>query len=283
MNANSDSTPQPAADHTVQTTYRIACTSTAQRENGHAEVLLIIARVAAAERHEFFAAQSEASTIVGEVRFDQLGREAIVPRRHGRVRRERHCLGNLLVSRKEVARACAPHPFGGQFERDQRRVSFVQVIELRSGLRPEQPQSLDQSRAADAQQDLLAEPCVPVASIEVASDPAVVLTIPSQIGIEQVQRYTTNLRQPHARQYGAAREWHPDFERHSFGSQNWPKWQRVGLQSIVDFTLPAGSVDRLSEVAIAIQEADADHGHTQVTGRLQVIAGKYAETTRVDG
>ena len=44
----------------------------------------------------------------------------------------------------------------------------------------------------------------------------------------------------------------------------------------------AVGVDRLAEVALAVQQADADERQRHVAGRLHVVAGKDAEAARVD-
>ena len=46
--------------------------------------------------------------------------------------------------------------------------------------------------------------------------------------------------------------------------------------------LVAVGVDRLAEVALAVEEPDADGGQGHVAGRLHVVAGQDAETARVD-
>ena len=47
--------------------------------------------------------------------------------------------------------------------------------------------------------------------------------------------------------------------------------------------LPAVEAEPLAEVAVAVEEADADEGHAEVGGRLQVVAGQDAEAAGVLG
>jgi len=42
------------------------------------------------------------------------------------------------------------------------------------------------------------------------------------------------------------------------------------------------AADDLAEVALLIKDADADHRQTEITCRLQLVAGDVAEATRVD-
>ena len=55
----------------------------------------------------------------------------------------------------------------------------------------------------------------------------------------------------------------------------------VGLEVL--FTLPAILVEALQEVALAIEQADADEGNIEVGGALDVVAGEDAEAAGVDG
>src|SRR2546428_1059226 len=114
-------------------------------------------------------------------------------------------------------------------------------------------------------------------------DPAVVLTVPREVRIQEIQWTPTHLRHQAARHHGSAWEGHADFERDAFSGEHLPQWHRTGLQSVVDLALLAVSVDALPEVAIAIQQANANKRYTQIAGGFQVIPGEDAETTRVDG
>ncbi len=55
----------------------------------------------------------------------------------------------------------------------------------------------------------------------------------------------------------------------------------VGLEVL--FALPAGVVEALQEVSLAVEEADADERNVEVGGALDVVAGENAEAAGVDG
>ena len=46
--------------------------------------------------------------------------------------------------------------------------------------------------------------------------------------------------------------------------------------------LVAVGIDGLAEIALAVEQADADGGHRHVARRLHVVAGEDAKTTRID-
>src|SRR5262249_53566632 len=104
----------------------------------------------------------------------------------------------------------------------------------------------------------LANARVLVATVQVAGNPAVVFAVVGQIGVEQVQRDATHLRQPHAGVYGAAGERNLDHDRGAVRVQDGSDGNRVGVEPVVRFALVAGFVDDLAEVAVAIQQTNGD-------------------------
>ena len=60
--------------------------------------------------------------------------------------------------------------------------------------------------------------------------------------------------------------------------------QRQAVEVVVGVgvLLVAVGVDRLAEVALAVEQPDADEREGHVAGRLHVVAGQHAETARVD-
>ena len=57
----------------------------------------------------------------------------------------------------------------------------------------------------------------------------------------------------------------------------------MGVEVGVALLLPAVGVERLAEVAVPVEEADADERHAEVAGRLEVVAGEHAEAAGVLG
>ena len=54
----------------------------------------------------------------------------------------------------------------------------------------------------------------------------------------------------------------------------------VGVE--VELLLPAVGVERLAEIALGVEQADADQRNAQVAGAFQVVAGQHTQAARVD-
>ena len=107
--------------------------------------------------------------------------------------------------------------------------------------------------AADAEEDLLAEPVLGLAAVEAVGDVAEVGRVLVDVGVEEVQRHPADLGLPHAgdeRRAGQV-DLHPHVlaqgERHG-----------VRVEVGVALLLPAVGRQRLAEVAVPVEEADAD-------------------------
>jgi hypothetical protein len=59
--------------------------------------------------------------------------------------------------------------------------------------------------------------------------------------------------------------------------------ERVGVDALVALALPSVGIELLVEVALGVQQADADERDTEVGTRLQVVAGEHAEAAGVLG
>jgi len=55
----------------------------------------------------------------------------------------------------------------------------------------------------------------------------------------------------------------------------------VGFE--VFFLLPAVTIEALAKISLAVEQADADEGNGEIGGALNVISGKNAEATGIDG
>ena len=136
---------------------------------------------------------------------------------------------------------------------------------------------LERPHAADAEEDLLAQPVLGVAAVEPVGDLAHVVGVVLDVGVEQVERDAADVGPPHLGVSGwPARSTVDPHARRSGVSA-----MRVGVEVGVALLLPAVGVERLAEVAVPVEEADADEGHAEVAGRLQVVAGQHAEAAGV--
>ena len=142
------------------------------------------------------------------------------------------------------------------------------------------PTGLQRPDAADAEQDLLAQPVLGVAAVEPVGDTADLVAVLLDVGVEEVQGHPADVRLPqlgHQRELvGGEVDLDPDAlaagERHDVGVE-----QRVAL------LLPAVGVEALAEVAVPVEQAHTDQRHAQVARRLEVVAGQHAQAAGVLG
>ncbi len=76
---------------------------------------------------------------------------------------------------------------------------------------------------------------------------------------------------------------HRDQQRLAAAVADQLEGELVGVEGGVGLLLAAVGGQRLAEVARAVEQADPDHGHAEVAGRLEVVAGEHAEAARVLG
>ena len=137
------------------------------------------------------------------------------------------------------------------------------------------------AHAADAEHELLPQPVRAVAAVEPVGDRARPVRVAVDVGVEQVERHAADLRAPDLRAHGDERAVvvrDLDGDGRALERERQPR--RVVLR--IALALPVGLVELLAEVALAVEEPDADERHAEVGRRLQVVAGEHAEPARVD-
>ena len=140
----------------------------------------------------------------------------------------------------------------------------------------------DRPHPADAGQDLLLDPVLLVAAVQPVGDTAQVVLVLRDVGIQQQQRNSTDLRDPDASsQLSGVR--HGQFDQHRvvFVVGEQPQRQALRIQRRVVLLLPAVGGQRLAEVARPVVQAHRDQRQPQIRCRLQVVAGKDAQAARV--
>ncbi len=109
---------------------------------------------------------------------------------------------------------------------------------------------------------------------------ALVAAVLLDVGVEQQQRDATDLGDPDLSVQGAVTERDLDPDRAVVAVQQGER-QRMGVDQRVALLLPAGAVERLLEVTLAVEQTDTDDGDTDVAGRLEVVAGQDAQPAGV--
>ena len=189
---------------------------------------------------------------VGERLEERSGLVRLVARRHRRVRREHAPLSR--GGERVVERLAGGDAARGELERGERGVPLVEVED--AGLDPERVEHAD---GADPEQAVLAEPRERVALVEARRDPAVDGVVLVELGVEEVQRHAADLGAPDVERDLAAEERERQPERRAVGARHLHGRQVLGDDLRPVLVLEPAPVDALLEVALAVEEADADH------------------------
>jgi hypothetical protein len=210
-----------------------------------------------------------------DVPLDEAGVEYLVARRHGRERSEygrrpQSLQGGVAGELRLL------HELAQALELEERRVALVHVEDRRVEAQP-----ANRAYATDAEHELLVQAVLTVAAVELVRDRPRPRGIAVDVGVEQVQRNATDLHAPHldADRYELAGiVCELDDGPHLLEREGQPF--RVVLR--VALGLPVARVELLPEVALAVEEPEADERNAEVRGRFQMVACEHAEAAGVD-
>ena len=246
----------------------------AQAEGRHVELASVAVRPQSEIEH---ALHGHATGVEHRARHapDEVGVEALVARRHRGVDGER---GVALDPVERVAE-CEPVPdeLAGPLGQQECRVPLVQVPDGRR--HAERPQ---RTHATDAEDQLLVEPHLPAADVQDVRDGPVLDGVLAHVRVEQQHRDAADLRQPDRDRQLATGQLQLHVERQAVRALDAGQRQPAEVVVGVRVFLMAVGVDRLAEVALAVQQADADERQRHVACRLHVIPGEDAQAAGVD-
>ena len=205
-----------------------------------------------------------------EVAVHQLEREAVDAGGHGRVGGEDAARPHGLDGLR-VAEALVDHELADALEPQEAGVPLVRVEHLGPD-----PDGLQGADTADAEQDLLPQPVLGVAPVQAVGDGPHLVGVLLDVGVEEVQRHASHARLPHLGDERHAGQ--VDLDPHALAGR---QGHHVGVEQGVALLLPAVRVEALAEVAVAVEQADADERHAEVARRLEVVAGQHAEAARI--
>ncbi len=141
---------------------------------------------------------------------------------------------------------------------------------------------------ADAEQQFLAQPVLGAAAVQPVGHLAQGGLVLLHVGVQQQQRHAADLGDPDlggqrrlGRQRRPSARRDPDPDRGAGRVPQQGQRQPVGVAGRVPLGLPALGRQRLGEVPVPVQQADADQRDAQVAGRLQVVAGQDAQPAGV--
>ena len=212
---------------------------------------------------------------------DQVDREPVDTGRHRGVRGE-HRAGPHRGQRLGEGQPVVGDQRADPFQAEESGVALVHVEDLGQRVPGRLGVGLHRADAADAEQDLLLDPVVLVAAVQLVGGPPQEVVVGLVVGVQQQQRHPADLGTPDPRgQQPAARHRHADGELLAVGAEHPVDRQTLRIVRRVVLLLPAVRGQRLPEVAEPVQQADPDDRHAQIGRRLQVVAGQDAKTARV--
>ncbi len=249
--------PHLARDAAVQLGDAVAVRRKAQRERCQPEPFGV---GAAPEIEQAVVGDPRAPREVADVAQHEVVAEHLVPGRHRRVRREDRCAANLFE--RVVGRRAGLDEHAGALDHEEGRVALVDVVHARRD-----PERVQRAHAADAEQELLPNPMLPIAGVQRIGHPR---------HVEQVERHRADVVAPDGGVDDLAAEIDLDLD----GLADEP--ELLGVELLVALGLPALVGDALDEIAAAVEEPDRNERHTELGSRLQVVAGEDAEAAGVD-
>src|SRR6476469_4881812 len=174
--------------------------------------------------------------------------------------------------------AAALYQFAHTFQRQKRRVAFVRVPDCRRNA-----QRTKEAHAADAQENLLTEPHLLVATIQSRRQRTVLRSVFRYIGIDQKERNTTHQHFPNdGCDISAA---HVDGEPALFARwrQGRMDWRILPIKRRVGGFLPPFLCDSLTKITLRIHEPNTNERDAQIARFLAMISREDTETAAVNG
>ena len=196
------------------------------------------------------------------------------------------CVVNTVDDRTTVSAVSKSSPasieFADAFDAEKSRVAFVHVEHLGRRQPLHLDERADRAHPADACQNLLLDPVFLVAAVEPVGDTAKIVVVLRDVGIQQQQRDSAHLRDPHVRpQLAGVRHCQLDQHRVAVLVGEQTQRQALWIQRRVGLVLPTVGGQRLPEVARAVVQPDRDQRQAQVRRGLQVIARQNAQAAGI--
>ena len=244
------------------------------RAGGHVKLIHAVVRMVA-EARERVGVQTELLPDRSQHGFNGGALEHIVSGRHRRMGGEHRRATNLCDSVRHAHSRVAE--FTQALDEHEAGVTFVGVPHIR--LDVERAQN---AHTADAEQPFLAQPQVHAAGVESAEKFAILWAVFRQVRIEQQQRHAANHQSPGPHQHFMPRHFNRDSEVGAVGVENRRDRRGCQIERVVHVLLPAIDIDALVEVAVAIEQPDADQRQTQIGRRFAMVTGEHAESSGID-
>ncbi len=145
------------------------------------------------------------------------------------------------------------------------------------------PHHAEGALAAHAEQDLLLDAHLLIAAVETGRQLPVLGRVGVVAGVEQEQVAASHAHAPEAHKDVAAGQLDAQTRLFALLPGHRLRGQLGRGDRLVEILLPAAPVEPLVDVALVVEEADADDRRSQVAHALQMVAGEDAQAARVDG
>ena len=268
--------PHPPRDVAVQVAHGVGPPRELQPQHGHAERLVVVLRLDAAQAHQLFEGDAQLVAQGTKVLLDQVAIETVVAGRHGRVRGEDRAMRHFAETDFE-AHAVFLHPLADRLQRGKGAVAFVEVIDARRDAQGRQG-----ADAAHARHELLPDADAVVAAVQPSGELAVLGAVAGHVAIEQVQLHPPHAHQPDFGQQTSRAGVDLHGDRLAFAVPSGLHRQVLDLGVQVFFLLIALLVEVLLEITLIVEQSAGDQRNAQGTGTLDVVAGQHAQTAGVN-
>src|SRR5437868_6931304 len=136
-----------------------------------------------------------------------------------------------------------------------------------------------QPHTADPEQHLLHDTRFTITTVKMSGDPAIRLDVLRNVCVEQIKLHSTDVGAPDLGQHVALADHDFNPQRRVIIILHEMNRQIVGKCFAVMLFLPTVVAQSLTKISVAIEQADRHERQTEITRRLEMIAGEYAETT----
>jgi len=206
---------------------------------------------------------------------DEVKAEALQPGRDRRMRGEDVArLGDIQGFLK--GQVVLLHHLHDALQGEEGGVALVHMADQRP-----QAHRIQGAQPADAHQDFLADAGAAVAAVQPVGQVAVFLDVLRHVGIEQEELDAAHLHLPDLGTHLAVGHGHADLERLAVLAQDAAHGQVAEIVDRVGFLLEAVRAQVLLEIALLVEETNADQGHVQIAGTLEMIPAQDAQATRI--
>jgi len=139
--------------------------------------------------------------------------------------------------------------------------------------------AVEQLRASYTEHDLLVDAHVLVAAVDPAADVAVVRLVCGNVCVEQIEGCTADFELPCLCEHFALGNIDGNDKVLAVGAGHFFNGKAFCILQRIVLHLPSILVEVLAEVALFVEQRDADEVDAEVTGRFDVVTGKDAEAS----